>query len=70
MTNLQIPENTTSLEQRVATLETELAKVKQILATSTPSQSPWWLKVAGSMETDPTFDEVVKLGEEWRKSVE
>lgn len=70
MTNLQIPENTTSLEQRVATLETELAKVKQILATSTPSQSPWWLKVVGSMETDPTFDEVVKLGEEWRKSVE
>jgi hypothetical protein len=33
-------------------------------------ESPWWLKVAGSFENDPTFDEAVRLGQEWRKAAE
>ena len=33
-------------------------------------KTPWWLKVAGSFENDPTFDEANRLGQEWRKSAE
>ncbi len=69
MTTKQIKEQNSHLEQRVSTLETELLEIKQILAQSSEQKTPWWLKVAGSFEQDPTFDEVVKLGQEWRKSV-
>lgn len=33
-------------------------------------ETPWWIKVAGSFENDSTFDEAVRLGEEWRRSAE
>lgn len=70
MTTKEIQEQTSQLEQRVSTLETELLEIKQILAKSSEQKFPWWLKVAGSFEQDPTFDEVVKLGKEWRKSAQ
>jgi hypothetical protein len=60
------------LENRVATLETELAQMKKLLADfiQTEAPSPWWLQVAGSFENDPDFDEAVRLGQEWRKTAE
>ncbi|MGK7880431.1 MAG: hypothetical protein AB4060_10075 [Crocosphaera sp.] len=64
-----IQDNNSELEQRVSILETELSEIKQILDKSPQSKSPWWLEVTGSFEEDPTFDEVVKLGQEWRKSI-
>lgn len=70
MTTKPILDHTSHLEQRVSALETELSEIKQILAESSQLKSPWWLKVAGSFEQDPNFDEVVKLGQEWRKSVQ
>lgn len=68
MNSTQILKNTSSLEQRVAMLETELAKVQQLLANTSVTPSSWWLKVAGSMETDSTFEEAMTLAQEWRKS--
>jgi len=62
--------NPQPLEARVATLEAEIAQMRQILSVFTQKKSPWWLKVAGSFENDPTFDEVTRLGQEWRKSAE
>ena len=56
------------LEARVANLETELAQLKQILSKITEKEVPWWLKIAGSCEDDPTFDEAMHLGQQWRKS--
>ncbi len=70
MTTKEIKDQTSHLEQRVSTLETELSEIKRMLAKSSQQKSPWWLKVAGSFEQDPTFDEVVQLGQEWRKSVQ
>ena len=70
MTSQQLEERSQQLEARVAALEAELAQVKQILAESPPKQEPWWLKVAGSFENDPTFDEAMRLGQEWRKVAE
>ncbi|MBW4509078.1 MAG: hypothetical protein KME64_21545 [Scytonematopsis contorta HA4267-MV1] len=70
MTPQQIGEHSQQLETRVANLEKELAQIKETLAESLKKKEPWWLKVAGSFENDPTFDEAVRLGQEWRKSAE
>ena len=70
MTSQQIEERSQQLEARVATLETELAQMKQMLSGFFQNKTPWWLKIAGSFEDDPTFDEAVRLGQEWRKSGE
>jgi hypothetical protein len=70
MTTQQLEERSQHLEARVTTLEGELAQMKQILSSFLQKESPWWLKVTGSFENDPTFDEAVRLGQEWRKSAE
>lgn len=69
--NLQpLKEPSEKLEARVTTLETELAQMKQLLSKVIEKEVPWWLKIAGSCEDDPTFDEAMSLGQEWRKSAE
>jgi hypothetical protein len=57
-----------SLELRITILETELVQIKQMMSGVLQKKEPWWLKVAGSFENDPTFDEAVRLGGEYRKS--
>jgi hypothetical protein len=68
MTSQQIEERSQHLEARVATLETELAQLKQILSGLVQQPTPWWLKVAGSFENDPTFDTAMRFGQDWRKT--
>jgi|GEM_PF-390398 len=70
MVNQQLEKNSQQLETRVATQEKELALLKKTIAASLKRKEPWWLKVAGSFEHDPTFDEAVRLGQEWRKTAE
>ncbi len=70
MVSQQIEDQSSHLKLRVATLETELAQMKQVLSVIIEKKDPWWLKVAGSPENDPTFDEAVRLGQEWRKSAQ
>jgi hypothetical protein len=70
MTSQQLEERSQQLEARVAALEAELSQVKQMLSGVIQKNIPWWLKVVGSFEDDPTFDEAVRLGQEWRKSAE
>lgn len=70
MTSQQLEEPSLRLEARVATLEVELAQMKQMLSGIVINEDPWWLKVAGSFENDPTFDEAVNFGQEWRKTAE
>jgi hypothetical protein len=62
---------TQQLEARLATLEQEMAQVKQMLIPDGASMAiqPWWEKIAGSFADDPDFDEAERLGREWRKSV-
>jgi hypothetical protein len=71
MTPQQLQEQP-QLENRVATLETELAQMKKLLANFLQPEppSPWWLQVAGSLENDPDFDEAVRFGQQWRKTAE
>ena len=70
MTSHQIEERSQQLETRVAILERELSQMKQMVAESLQDKEPWWLKIAGTFENDSTFDEAVRLGQEWRKSAE
>ena len=66
----QYIEDSSQLEERVATLEKELVQMKQTLVDTIEKKEPWWLKIAGSAENDSTFDEVVHLGQQWRKSAQ
>jgi hypothetical protein len=66
----QIEDHSQQLEKRIVVLEEELAQMKQSLSTLLQPKQPWWLKVAGTSENDPTFDEAVRLGQEWRKTAE
>jgi hypothetical protein len=68
MTSHQLEERSQRLEERVTALEAELTQMKQMLSSPHQGESPWWMKVAGSFENDPTFDEAVRLGQEWRKA--
>lgn len=71
MTSQQLQDRS-HLENRVATLETELAQMKKLLANFLQREplSPWWLQIAGSLGHDPDFDKAVRLGQEWRKTAE
>ena len=66
----QLEQSPQQLEARVATLESELTQVKQTLAGFAQKEEPWWVKVAGSCENDPTFDDAVHHGQEWRKTAQ
>ena len=65
---LDAPEQSQSLESRIAILETELVQIKQMMSGVLQKKEPWWLKVAGSFENDPTYDEAMRLGREYRES--
>lgn len=55
------------MEQRILVLEREVAELKQIAATNC-SKSGWLERFAGAFKDDPDFDEVVRLGAEWRRA--
>jgi hypothetical protein len=70
MTPQQLDERSQQLEARVTMLEAELVQMKQALSGILPKEDSWWLKVVGSFENDPSFDEAVRYGQEWRKTAE
>jgi len=70
MISQQLEERSQPLEARVAALETELTQLKQVLSALLPKPTPWWLKIAGSFEDDPTFDAAMNFGQDWRKTAD
>ena len=58
----------TELEKRVAALEEELAKLKSKLEGSDASK-PWWERIAGTFQNDPVYEQAMKLGQEYRRSL-
>jgi uncharacterized small protein (DUF1192 family) len=63
--------STISLEERLTALESELRTLKDEVRSlsSGKSKTNWIEQVSGSMAEFPDFDEVVRLGAEWRKKV-
>ena len=68
MTSPQLDERSQHLEMRVAALEAETTKLKQLLASLLKKETPWWVSIVGSFEDDPTFEEAVQVGQDWRQS--
>jgi hypothetical protein len=56
------------LEERVALLEAEVARLKsKVEADSSPK--PWWEKIAGTFADNSAYDEAMQLGREYRESL-
>ena len=55
----------TSIEERVATLEKELNDLKQLIQGSRVEKD--WRKTFGLSTNDPGFDEMIRLGRDIRE---
>lgn len=60
-----VPRDAADLERRIAALEAEVARMKE----RTPDSAPWWQRVAGTFANDPLFEEAMRLGREYRRSL-
>ena len=58
---------TATIEERLACLEEKVARLTEDQPVSAV-ETPWWDKWFGVFKDDPSFDEAVKLGAEYRKS--
>jgi hypothetical protein len=54
-----------TLEERVAILEKELSELKKAFLENKVAKD--WRKTVGSAANDPGFDEMVRLGREYRE---
>jgi hypothetical protein len=57
-----------TLEERVAALEAEVARLKQERTIDLPPQKPWWEVIRGTFKDDPVYAEAMRFGREWRES--
>jgi hypothetical protein len=58
-----------SLEERVAALEAEVARLKQERESAAQTQTPWWEEIRGTFRNDPIYIEAMRLGREYRESL-
>jgi len=56
------------LEERVAYLEAEVARLKDKVESDSPPQ-PWWERIAGTFADNAAYDEAMQLGREYRDSL-
>lgn len=56
------------LDQRVASLEIEVATLKRQVAATHTEETDWLDGMTGSMKDFPEFKDVLRMGAEWRKA--
>jgi len=56
------------LEERVAYLEAEVARLKDKVETREPSK-PWWEQIVGTFADNYAYNEAMRLGQEYRASL-
>jgi len=57
---------TIEIETRVATLESEIAVIKEKLAKIEKTPTAWWQRISGTFADDADFEEAMRLGREYR----
>ena len=57
------------LTKRVAALEREVTELKKQIQAQSKDDRPWWERCAGRFADDPGFEEMVRLGREYRESL-
>ena len=58
-----------TVEERLSALEKELRELKQQVTVQQDQQS-WIERIAGTFKDDPDFEEIVRLGREFRKAAQ
>ena len=58
-----------SLEERVAALEEEVALLKAQSSNAPGTEKPWWEQIFGTFANDRMFDEAMELGRQYRLSL-
>ncbi len=54
------------LESRLTSLEREVRELRTKLGEQT--KVPWYRQIVGAFKDDPVFDEIVRLGSQYRES--
>jgi hypothetical protein len=55
-------------EERLSALEKELARLKAKVEGMT-EEKPWGERIAGTFHNDPVYEEAMKLGRQYRRSL-
>lgn len=56
------------VEERLSKLEAEVTQLKLSLLNGTNTVEPWWEKIVGVFADDPSFEEAIVIGREYRQS--
>ena len=59
---------TSQLEQRVATLEEEMIRLKNKIEAMHTTK-PWWEQIAGTFQNDPMYEKAMQLGRQYRQTL-
>ena len=59
-----------TVEERLTTLEAEVAQLRERLeAEKPPNAVPWWEQLFGAFADSPEYAEATRLGREYRESL-
>ena len=56
------------VEERLSKLEAEVTQLKLSLLSSANIIKPWWENIVGVFADDPSFEEAIAIGREYRRS--
>jgi hypothetical protein len=56
------------VEERLSKLEAEVTQLKRSLLKTTNTVKPWWEDIVGVFADDPSFEEAITIGREYRQT--
>jgi hypothetical protein len=63
------PDEVADLRRRLDELEARVASLAQLLKRDPPAAAKrWWRSQVGAFANDPVYEEIARLGREWRDS--